>query len=57
MFLREYAQADIAFWWRRVREKHLKRTVLMEMIRARKAATTVQARRPGWDPQRLEDSQ
>lgn len=43
-FRREYAQIEVAFWWRRVRVKHLKRTVLQELTIARKAAKIIQAR-------------
>eukprot|EP00752_Nemacystus_decipiens_P014289 g12709.t1 len=36
-FVKEDAQMEIAFWWRRVRVKHLKRTVLRQLIVAKKA--------------------
>ena len=36
---------EIAFWWRRVRVKHLKRTVLRQLIVARKAVGVIKARR------------
>ncbi|CAM9373052.1 unnamed protein product [Pylaiella littoralis] len=36
-FVREYAQMELAFWWRRVRVKTFKRTVLRHLIVARKA--------------------
>ncbi|CAM9619543.1 unnamed protein product, partial [Ectocarpus sp. 12 AP-2014] len=46
-FRREYAQMELAFWWRRVRVKHFKRTVLRQLIVARKAVNVIKARRAG----------
>lgn len=43
-FKREYAQIKLAIWWRRVREKHLKKTVLQQLVVAQKAAGTIEAR-------------
>lgn len=43
-FIRESAQMELAFWWRRVRVKNLKRTVLRQLVVARKAAGVIKAR-------------
>lgn len=43
-FKREYAQIKLASWWRQVREKRLKRTVLQQLFVARQAADTIKAR-------------
>ena len=42
-FKREYAQMELAFWWRRVRRKHLKRTVLRQLAVTTKAVNVVKA--------------
>lgn len=46
-FIREHAQMELAFWWRRVRAKNLKRTVLRQLIVARKAVGVIKARSGG----------
>lgn len=38
---------ELAFWWRRVRVKHFKRTVLRQLIVARKAVNVIKARGAG----------
>lgn len=43
-FKREYAEIQLAFWWRCVRVKHLKRTVLRELIVAKKAVKVLEVR-------------
>eukprot|EP00903_Cladosiphon_okamuranus_P006370 g6237.t1 len=40
-FVKENAQMEIAFWWRRVRVKHLKRTVMRQLIVAKKAVGVI----------------
>ncbi|CAM9806667.1 unnamed protein product, partial [Sphacelaria rigidula] len=42
-FQREYAQIEIAFWWRSVRTKNFKRFAIQQLIIARKAAIQIQA--------------